>query len=126
MISFAITTVLSLLFAGIAMIWISDIVIKKSVCQELTKYNYRLISIDDTEDEFTLPALPPVPSWKKHVFLGHTSLAASARNFDYMEVNFITPENKKIKTLIAVRSTFFTSKVYFQIDLRQLKNITSK
>ena len=110
------------MIAGIATIAISEAVIKKSLRQELAKYNCRLISIEETDDEFTLPELPPVPSWEKRVFVGYRSLAAIERTFEYMEVYFSTPEKKTVKSLVAVRSAFFTSKVYFQVDLNNLQN----
>lgn len=119
-VAFIIVPFLFFLFLGIAKIGIDEALITKNIRKELAKYNYKFISLEDTDDQFTPLELPPVPSWKKHVFIGRMSLAMAAKQFDYMEVHFSASEKEIVKSLVAINSSFFHYNIYFQVKLDQL------
>jgi len=110
---------LILLFAGIVLMIISERAITKSIRKELARYNCKLTSIDDTDEEFTLPDATPVPFFRVvYVWYGN----APARTIPtFREICFTTADNKTIKCLVAIKSKFLSPyKLYFQVDLNKL------
>lgn len=110
---------LIILCIGIVLLVISEYAIYNSIRQELEKYHCKLISSDDTDDEFTLPDATPVPFFR--VVYAWYGKAPSRSRPSFKEIRFTTADNKTIKCLVAIKSKFPSAyKVYFQVDLNKL------
>lgn len=98
---------------------ISECAITNSIRKELARYNCKLTSVDDTDDEFILPDATPVPFIRiVNVWYGNAPTRAIPT---FREIHFTTADNKTIKCLVAIKSKFPSSyKLYFQEDLSKL------